>query len=106
MSRTGQWACIGLLGFILLATGLRLYRLDAQDIWGDEAFSISLSLRPLPEVVAGAADTHPPLYPALLFCWLTLAGKTAFATRALSALTGVLVIPFIFVFARRIAPPQ
>lgn len=106
MSRTGRWALIALLGLILLATALRLHRLGAQDIWGDEAFSISLSLRPLPEVVAGAADTHPPLYPALLFYWLELAGTNAFATRALSALTGILVIPFIFVIARRIAPPQ
>jgi hypothetical protein len=106
MSRARLWTRIGLLGLILLATGLRFYRLDAQDIWGDEAFSISLSLRPLPEVVAGAADTHPPLYPALLFYWLELAGKTAFATRALSALTGILVIPFIFILARRMAPAR
>jgi 4-amino-4-deoxy-L-arabinose transferase-like glycosyltransferase len=92
---------------ILLAAGLRFYRLSAQDIWGDEAFSISLSSRSLGEVVAGGADTHPPFYPALLFFWMRLvrspAGAAgAFSTRALSALAGVLVIPLLFVFARRL----
>ncbi|MEW5720180.1 MAG: hypothetical protein AB1817_16255, partial [Chloroflexota bacterium] len=85
----------------------RLYRLDAQDIWGDEAFSIFLSQQPLSVVVAGASDTHPPFYPLLLFFWLQLGGAPstssgAFATRALSALIGALAVPLIFVFARRL----
>ncbi|MBM3127895.1 MAG: hypothetical protein FJ009_04575 [Chloroflexi bacterium] len=94
---------LGLL--ILLALALRLYRLDAQDIWGDEAFSIFLSQQPLNVVIAGASDTHPPLYPLLLFVWLQLVGASAFATRALSALIGTLAIPLILVFARRLRAP-
>ncbi len=100
MSRRAWFA---LLALVLLATALRLYRLQAQDIWGDEAFSIALSSRPLDQVIAGGADTHPPLYPALLFFWLRLAGTSAFATRALSVYIGILVVPLIFVFARRLA---
>ena len=91
-----------LLALILLATALRLYRLAAQDIWGDEAFSIYLSWQPLATVIAGGADTHPPLYPVLLFAWLRVAGESAFATRALSAFIGVLAVPLVFVFARRL----
>ncbi|MBI4785771.1 MAG: glycosyltransferase family 39 protein [Chloroflexi bacterium] len=96
----------GLLLLILLAAALRFYRLDAQDIWGDEAFSISLSQQSLEYVIAGGADTHPPFYPALLFFWLKLMGTSAFATRALSALIGILAVPLIFVFARRVAPAR
>ena len=91
---------------LLLATALRLFRLDAQDIWGDEAFSIWLSQQPLSAVVAGAADTHPPFYPLLLLCWLKIAGLHAFATRALSAFIGVLAVPLIFVFAKRLVPTR
>lgn len=89
---------------ILLAAALRFYRLAAQDIWGDEAFSIFLSQQPLTVVLAGASDTHPPFYPFVLFVWLQLAGATVFATRALSALIGILAVPLIFVLAKNITP--
>lgn len=101
MQVTRRWEKIALGLLILVAFAIRLYRLSGQDIWGDEAFSIYLSQQPLPYVVAGGADTHPPLYPFLLFIWLQLAGPSAFATRALSALIGVLAIPLIFVLAQR-----
>ncbi len=102
-----RWNNLALGALLLLAFALRVYRLDAQDIWGDEAFSIFLSQQPLSVVVAGASDTHPPFYPFLLFIWLPLTGSSAFATRALSALIGALAVPLMFVFARRLsAPPR
>ncbi len=102
-----RWEKLRLGALILLALALRLYRLDAQDVWGDEAFSIFLSQQPLNVVVAGASDTHPPFYPFLLFLWLDLAGASAFATRTLSALIGTLIVPLIFVLAKRAtAPPR
>lgn len=92
---------LGLLLFLLLAFGLRLLAIDRQDIWGDEAFSIWLSSQPLPEVVAGGADTHPPLYPFLLYLWLRLAGSSPLAVRFLSALVGTLTVPVVYVLGRR-----
>ncbi len=108
MNCAGRSVSIALVLLILLAAGLRFYRLSSQDIWGDEAFSISLSLRPLDQVIAGGADTHPPFYPVLLFLWLRVVGPLsgaagAFVTRALSALIGTLVVPLLFVFAERLA---
>lgn len=101
-----RWGNRALAALLFLALALRVYRLDAQDIWGDEAFSISLSQQPLHVVVAGASDTHPPFYPFLLWGWLQLVGSSAFATRALSALIGTLVVPLMFVLAKRIAVPR
>ncbi len=92
-----------LSALILVAFALRLYRLAAQDVWGDEAFSIFLAWQSLDQVVAGGADTHPPFYPLLLFLWLRGVGESAFATRALSALIGVLAVPLIFGLARRVS---
>jgi hypothetical protein len=86
----------------LLAFGLRLYAIDRQDIWGDEAFSIWLSSRPLSEVVAGGADTHPPLYPFLLFVWLRLAGLSPLAVRLLSAGIGTLTVPVLYGLGRHV----
>ena len=105
--RKVSWrASLFLLIVLLLALALRLHGIGTQDIWGDEAFSIDLSLRPLPQVVAGAADTHPPFYPLLLFFWLRLAGTSAFSTRLLSALVGTLVVPLLWALARRLDPKR
>ncbi len=90
-----------ILLILLLAFGLRLCAIGRQDIWGDEAFSIWLSSQPLPQVVAGGADTHPPLYPFLLHVWLRLAGSSALAVRCLSALVGTLTIPVVYILGRR-----
>lgn len=88
---------------VVIAFALRLYRLSAQDLWGDEAFSISLSQMPLDQVIAGGADTHPPLYPFLLYLALKVFGVSIFATRALSAFVGATAVPLIFVLAQRVA---
>jgi mannosyltransferase len=92
---------LGILLVVLLAFGLRLLAIDRQDIWGDEAFSIWLSGQPLPDVVAGGADTHPPLYPFFLYLWLRLAGSPPLAVRSLSAFIGTLTVPLVYVLGRR-----
>ena len=102
-ARATQVQHLALLALILIATALRFYRLAALDIWGDEAFSIFLSQQPLPFVVAGGADTHPPLYPFLLWAWMPLVGSHAFATRALAALVGIAAVPLMFVLGKRLA---
>ncbi len=105
---TGAWARrfqVEILLIILLAFGLRLAAIDRQDIWGDEAFSIWLSRQPLPQVVAGGADTHPPLYPFLLYLWLRLAGSSPLAVRTLSALIGTLTVAVVYLLGCRVPPP-
>jgi mannosyltransferase len=93
---------LAILLIMLLAFGLRLYAIDRQGIWGDEAFSIWLSKQPLPNVIAGGADTHPPLYPFLLYLWLRLAGSSPLAVRFLSALIGTLAVAVIYALGCRI----
>ena len=95
-------AHLWVFAIILLAFGLRLYAIDRQDIWGDEAFSIWLSSQPLPEVLAGGADTHPPLYPFFLYLWLRLAGSSPLSVRLLSAFIGTLTVPVVYVLGYRV----
>ena len=97
-----RWFHGGILLIVLLAFGLRLCLIDRQDIWGDEAFSIWLSSQPLPEVVAGGADTHPPLYPFFLYLWLRLAGSSPLAVRFLSACIGTLTVPVVYVLGQHV----
>jgi 4-amino-4-deoxy-L-arabinose transferase-like glycosyltransferase len=97
-----RWFHGGILLIVLLAFGLRLWLIEGQDIWGDEAFSIWLSSEPLPQVVAGGADTHPPLYPVLLHFWMRLAGSSPLGVRFLSACIGTLTVPVVWVLGRRV----
>jgi mannosyltransferase len=92
-----------LLLFTLLALGLRVYRLDGQSLWYDEAFSVYLASMDLPEITARtAADIQPPLYYYLLHGWIQLFGDSELAVRSLSALFGVLTVPLIYALAEQL----
>ena len=108
-----------LIVMILAAFALRLYHLDAQDIWWDEARNIDVAARPMAQIAtAGELDIHPPLYFYVLHVWLGLsghaaapsgqdagqdAGPLAFAIRFLSLWFGVLFVALIYALGRRTA---
>lgn len=80
-------SCILLFGFLL-----RLWRLESESIWIDEAYSIQLARYPLAQIIQGtAADQHPPLYYFLLHLWLFL-GDSIWNFRFLSVILGTLNI--------------
>jgi mannosyltransferase len=92
-----------LLFISLAAFLLRIFRLDHQSLWYDEAFSVYVSGMSLGDITARtAADIQPPLYYYLLHFWMALAGETEFVVRFLSLLFGVLIVPLMFVTARRL----
>ena len=89
-----------LLFITLLALGLRLFGLDAQSLWYDEAFSVYLARMGLGEITARtAADIQPPLYYYLLHGWIRLLGDSERALRGLSLLFGVLTVPLMYAVA-------
>lgn len=82
-----------LILLLLLATGLRFHKLDAQSFWNDEGNSARLSERSLPLIIEGtASDVHPPLYYVLLRGWRELLGESEFGLRSFSAFAGVLTV--------------
>ncbi len=88
---------------LLLALGLRLYRLDAQSLWNDEGTSVALAQRNWITIARNAAaDIHPPLYYYMLHLWIGLAGTSEFAVRSLSALGGVVLVAGTYFLARRL----
>lgn len=77
---------------LALALLLRLWQLDAESAWIDEAFSIVLARYPIPQIIQGtAADQHPPFYYILLHGWFTF-GKGVLFARVLSVLLGTIGI--------------
>ena len=100
-TRRWQWVALALI--LVLALGLRFYRLDAQSFWNDEGTSIALAQRDFGTITRNAAhDIHPPLYYYLLHLWVSLFGPSELAARSLSALAGVGMVVGTFVLGRRL----
>lgn len=84
---------------ILLAAALiRIYSLDQESLWMDEAFSVWAATQNTLTATTHAAvnDVHPPFYFILLNGWTILAGSSEFAGRILSVGFGLLTLAFIY----------
>src|SRR3989344_1347451 len=88
-----------LTAIILLGLLLRLYDLDKESIWVDEAYSLHYALLPSPnEVMAGTVETEgaPPGYYLFLHYWIKVFGSSEFSVRFPSLLAGAISIAIIF----------
>lgn len=99
--RAQRW--LVLLG-LLLAFGLRVYKLGAQNVWWDEAYSIWVARMGVVEATLHTAtDTHPPFYYWLLAPWLQATGETEFALRHLSVLIAQMTVALMVPLGRRLS---
>jgi len=94
------------LGLILLlALGLRFWRIDAQSLWYDEGWSIHLAKQSVRVALQGAASeghTHPPAYYLMLMLWVRLFGDGVLAVRALSAFLGAATVAVTYCLGSRL----
>ena len=88
---------------VALAFLLRIYRLDAQSLWYDEAFTayyaqagIEALFRDVP------AENHPPLHFLAVQAWEYLAGSSEFSLRFLSVFFGVSAVAIVPAIVRRL----
>lgn len=96
-----------LVGIVLLGAALRLLRLDWQDFWLDEAFSLHVASLPWSAALTTLPrDVHPPLFYALLHVWRLALGESAYALRLLSALISILALPAAYVLGRALRLEQ
>ena len=96
------WPAICALLIAYCSYLLRLFLLNAQSIWWDEAISLHLATSTVADLLADrATHVHPPLYFLLLKGWVALAGTSAFSARFLSAWFNTLLVPAVYAFGRR-----
>jgi uncharacterized membrane protein len=92
-----------LLIILLLSFALRVYRLDAQSLWYDEAVTAQVAAKGIAELTRWTAeDIQPPLYYYAVAGWTRLAGRSEWALRFPSAFFGVLTVALLWVAARRL----
>jgi hypothetical protein len=93
------------IAIIIVGFALRLFRLDAVPLRGDEAFSVvNWARQPLADSLTNTAaiEPHPPLTYIFFRSWGLLVGTEEFAMRLLPALFNLLGIPALFALGYRL----
>lgn len=102
-ARTLAGTLLLLVLILVLAAGLRFFKLDDQSFWNDEGNSARIAERTLPKIVEGAAgDIHPPGYYITLAGWRVLVGQSEFALRALSVFFSILTTALVYAIGSRL----
>ncbi len=97
--RRMSWRFLALaLAVLLLAFGLRIYRLPNQSLWYDEAFSLTVARAKWSIFWATlfAEQVHPPGHYLMLRGSLALFGDSEFAVRYLSLWWGALSVALLY----------
>lgn len=105
--RNTRWR-LSLLALLLIAFALRLYRLDYQELRGDEAFGYFFSLRPLPDIVQATLDLqepHPVASYDLQHFWLGWGGHSEFSLRFPAAWFGLLAVALLYALGQQLLKP-
>lgn len=105
--RPGE-ARLMLAAVMALALVIRLFGIDRESLWIDEAYSIWFARQPYGDLVGDIAITefNPPLYYLLLHVWVDLFGESVVSLRLLSSLINVATIPFVYLTARWSVPAR
>jgi hypothetical protein len=96
-------AWLGAVALVLLgAWALRLWQLDTQSLWHDEAWSVFSAYHPLaPMGIRGSDPNAPPLFYMTLGLWQNLAGDAVWTMRYWSLLWGVITAALAVYIGRR-----
>jgi len=102
-----------LVFILLMAFGLRLYRLADKEMWYDEAFAVLYAEKELGAIVRGtvtpvegaAADIHPLMYYFFLHGWMRI-GQSPLVVRFPSVVFGLFALCMVFVISRELFNPR
>ncbi len=89
---------------VVMAAGLVLRFYAPTPLWLDETISVNIARLPIGQIHAALRqDGAPPLYYVMLHGWMVLFGQGDIAVRALSGITSIVTLPFIWLAGRRLA---
>ncbi len=87
-----------ILGLTLLAFLLRVYRLEVQSYWLDEAWTLYFINLPFDRLwqLLQTEEPKPPFYYLTTYAWIRLVGQGEYALRFFSVIFGTLAIPLTY----------
>ena len=102
--RTSKEIALWVLFGAVAGVALRLFELDAQSYWADEAISWDRATMPLPQMMSALTLDYAaaPLHYLVLREWLAIVGNTSAMGRLLSALFGIATLPAIYWLGREL----
>ncbi|MFI5365783.1 MAG: glycosyltransferase family 39 protein [Candidatus Binatia bacterium] len=84
------------------AAAVRLYRLDREPLWFDEAYTALSVVLPIGTILTRLrGEGNAPLYYLLMHVWTSLFGDGEYALRLVSALAGAAAVPLLYWIGRR-----
>lgn len=106
MLRANRRFLIGVLLIFICGCAIRSAVHDFFGLDSDDAYSLSISRLPLPDLLDGLRtfrlDIHPPLHYVALKAWMHIAGDSLLALRQMNILIDVLSGAFLIGAARRL----
>jgi uncharacterized membrane protein len=109
-AESGSASNLAALGIVAAALALRLYRINAQSAWVDEAWTVHAAASPWPAMMRLLIDdfNHPPLHTMMVSWWFDLVHVGVLQARLLSAAFGTLAVAALYwvgreAFDRRVA---
>ena len=91
-----------LIAVLIFAAFIRIYGIEKESYWLDEAVSIRQAQVSYPQTITMLKDDkNLPLYVSLLWSWVHLFGTSEASARLLSALFGVASVLLIFLVGKR-----
>jgi 4-amino-4-deoxy-L-arabinose transferase-like glycosyltransferase len=105
--RSARWPLLALAAILLLGALLRLQALDRSPLWWDEGNNAYFAAHPERILAESRStnDTDPPAHRLALALWIRLFGASAFSLRLLSVACGLLTIPLLYLWGRRLGGP-
>ncbi len=105
--RRSRWPPLGgTLLAVAVALGVVARLHSPSALWLDEALSVGIARRPVPDLLdALRRDGSPPLYYLLLHAWLAAVGPSDLAVRALSTVFSLATLPLVWLAGRRLGGP-
>ena len=94
-----------LVGLAVVGLALRIWQIDRESLWLDEAGRVAIASLPFGQIAHGVAvvELSPPLYHFVLALWIRLAGDGDVSVRLLSALLAVPAVALGWSLGRAVA---
>ena len=93
-----------LIAIITIGTFLRIYNLDQESLWTDEAYSISHAQEPINKInnLVVQTEAAPAGYYYLLHYWIKATNNEVFNMRLLSVIFSIFSIPLIYLLTAKL----